>query len=252
MPRFFVPAAQIVQSRTVLSGPEFHHLRHVLRFNVGDSIMLCDEQGREYQGAISSLSATTAEITITATPITSRNRFVLTLAQGLLKGQKMDFVIEKATELGVAQILPFFSAFTVAQLPEERRNDREARWQRIAQSAAKQSGSPIPRIAPPQAFKALLTTIPHETGKILLYEKEQQFPLKMFAQTQPQFSSLYIVVGSEGGFSAEEVEQARAAGMHVVGLGTRTLRAETAGIVAVTLCQFLWGESGLPPLLSPR
>jgi 16S rRNA (uracil1498-N3)-methyltransferase len=248
MSRFFIPAAQIKQSHAALTGAEFHHLSHVLRLTVGDSLTLCDEHGRDHHGIIISLSATKAEISLTASSLSDAPVFFLTLAQGVLKGQKMDLVIEKATEIGVQRIVPFFSAFTVAQLSADRRSERVSRWLRLAQSAAKQSGNPVPQITPPQSFVNLLATIPDGVGKVLLYEKEQTLTLKAFAQTHPSFSSLCVVVGPEGGFAVGEVEQARTAGFQVVGLGTRTLRAETAGIVAVALCRFLWGEREIPPL----
>src|SRR5262245_31912330 len=104
MPRFFIPAAQIKQSRAALTGAEFHHLSHVLRLTVGDRLTLCDEHGRDHHGTIISLSATTAEISLTASSVSETPVFFLTLAQGVLKGQKMDLVIEKATELGVQRI----------------------------------------------------------------------------------------------------------------------------------------------------
>jgi len=249
MPRFFVSAGQINQSHAVLAGPEFHHLRHVLRLNIGDSLTLCDEHGREHRGTIISLSPTNAEISLTASSRSDAGGFSLTLAQGLLKGRKMDLVVEKTTELGVQRVVPFFSVFTIAQLPEERRAERVARWQRLAHSAAKQSGSPVPQISPPQSFTDFLAAIPAGVGKVLLYEQERRLTLKAFAHAHPTFSSLCVVVGPEGGFAAEEVEQARVAGFHIAGLGTRILRAETAGIVAVALCRFLWGEAEIPPLL---
>src|SRR5262249_37761925 len=195
MPRFFVPAAQINQSRAVLTGPEFHHLRHVLRLNIGDSLTLRDEHGREHRGTITSLSPCNAEISLTASSLSDTGGFSLTLAQGVLKGQKMDLVVEKATELGVQRIVPFSSVFTVAQLSAERRTERVARWQRLAQSAAKQSGSPVPQITSPQSFTDLLAAIPAGVGKVLLYEKERLLTLKAFAQTHPTLSSLCVVVG---------------------------------------------------------
>jgi len=251
-PRFFLPSTEIHGSQTVLTGSEFHHLRHVLRLNVGDSLMLCDEHGVEHRGIITHCSATTVEIQVTASVPSDAPLFSLTLAQGLLKGQKMDLVIEKATEIGVQRIVPFFSAFTVAQLPEERCSGRLARWRRITQSAAKQSGSPVSQITAPQSFADLLATIPDGDGKILLYEKEHTLTLKTFAQYHPAVSSLWVVVGPEGGFAPAEVTQAQAAGFQIVGLGMRTLRAETAGIVTVTLCRFLWGEEKIPPLPARR
>jgi 16S rRNA (uracil1498-N3)-methyltransferase len=246
-PRFFILSTQLQQDYAVLTGREFHHLRHVLRLNRGDHLILCDETGREHQGTITTLSSTRAEITLTSSSVSVAPPFVLTLAQGLLKGQKMDWVIEKATELGVHRIVPFFSSFTVAHLPAERQEERLARWQRIAQSAAKQSGNPPPFIAAPHSFQELLAIVPQEAGRILLYEKEKTVILKSIVRSHSVFPALWIIVGPEGGFAAEEVADARAAGFHIVGLGTRTLRAETASIVAVTLCQFLWGDT-LPPL----
>jgi len=251
MPRFFVPSTQIHDARVFLSGREFHHLRHVLRLGVGDTVTLCDEQGREHPGTILHLSPTRAEIRLAASLHPTLQKFALTLAQGVLRGPKMDLLIEKATEIGVQHLVPFFSAFTVAHLPEERCAERLARWQRLAQSAAKQSGSAVPLISAPRSFSEVLTTPPQECGRLLFYEKEQTLSLKTFAYTHPTFLSLCIVVGPEGGFAPAEVVQARDAGFTTVGLGTRTLRAETAGIVAVALCRFLWGEGEIPPLPSP-
>jgi 16S rRNA (uracil1498-N3)-methyltransferase len=247
MRRFFLPASQIHDSQAVISGSEFHHLRRVLRLQVGEEILLCDEHGTEYRGAIVTLSPTNAEVRITQiTPATSR--LSLTLVQGLLKGQKMDLVIEKATELGVSQIIPLVSQFTVAQLRADRRSDRLSRWQRIAQSAAKQSGNPVPHLTAPQSLEEFLQSPENSGEKILFYEKPQRETLKHFAEVHPAPSTLSILVGAEGGFAEEEVEQARQAGCHVLSLGPHVLRAETASVVAISLCQFLWGTPNLPPL----
>jgi 16S rRNA (uracil1498-N3)-methyltransferase len=240
--RFFVPALWITKDRATLSGPEFHHLRHVLRLDVGAQVRLKDDLGREHHGVITQLSSTEATISLTTTAEAADSRFSLTLAQGMLKGSKMDLVVEKATELGVHRIVPFHSTFTVVTLPPDRQTERIARWMRIAQSAAKQSGNPVPRIDPPQSFAALLATLSGETTPVLFYEKEQMLTLKKFAQQHPLVSSLSAIIGPEGGFSLEELATARVAGAHVVGLGAPTLRAETASIIVVALCQFLWNS----------
>lgn len=243
MPRFFLPAAQISQSRAFITGPEFHHLRHVLRLTTGDSVTLCDDNGGEYQGHITHCSTTGAEIVLTALPV-SVPAFSLTVAQGILKGPRMDLVIEKVTELGARRIVPFFSTFTVVHAPQDQWAERLARWHRLAQSATKQSGNPVPVISSPQSFRDLLTTPGDGVDKVLLYEKERTLTLKTFARGLPACSSLWAVIGPEGGFAPEEVDQARAAGFRVVGLGTQILRAETASIATVALCQFLWGDGG--------
>jgi len=248
MPRFFVPTTQIAHSQAIITGAEFHHLRHVLRLTRGDTLTICDDRGQEHQGSLLHLATTEATVAITASAPVARNGFSLTLALGVLKGQKLDLVIEKATELGVRHIIPFFSACTVAQLPTERRPERLARWQRLAHSAVKQSGSPVPHISPPYSFQEMLEAAPQSTSKLLFYEKEHILTLRAFAQAHPTCTSVWVVVGPEGGFSLEEIEYARAAGFHLVGLGRQILRAETAGIVVVALCQFLWGDANTPLL----
>ena len=249
MRRFFLPASQIDETRAVISGAELHHLRHVLRLQLGDSIAICDEHGNEHQGVIIHLSSTRAEICITGmrAPLP---RFPLTLAQGVLKGQKMDFVVEKATELGVNRIVPVTSQFTVARFRGDRQDNRFTRWQRIAQSAAKQSGNPVPQLSPPCSLADFLQLSSDQSEKILFYEKARGETLKTFARTHPTLSSLCVIVGPEGGFPNEEVEQARQARCQVLSLGPHVLRAETASIVAISLCLFLWGLPELPPLPS--
>ena len=247
MRRFFLPASHIHDAQAVIDGTEFHHLRHVLGLQIGDDILLCDDRGTEYQGTIATLSRISATVSIThITPATPR--FSLTLAQGLLKAQKMDLVIEKTTELGVSRIVPLVSKLTVAQLREGHHQDRLLRWHRVAQSAAKQSGSPVPQLVPPQSFAEFLRSIPDNISTLLFYEKEQRETLKHFTERHPKLSALCAIVGAEGGFAEEEVDHARQAGCHVLSLGSQVLRAETASIVTVALCQFLWGISGVPPL----
>ncbi|MCS6925618.1 MAG: 16S rRNA (uracil(1498)-N(3))-methyltransferase [Candidatus Binatia bacterium] len=247
-PRFFVPSAHIHHSSATLAGAEFHHLRHVLRLGCGDTITLCDDTGREHEGVITALTATTADITLLSSTSASSPFLSLTLAQGLLKGPKMDLVVAKATELGVSRIVPFSSAFTVALPPHERRGERLARWQRIARSAVKQAGTRPPVITPPQPFHDLLQTVPHDAGKVLFYEKESTVTVKSLLHIYDgPLPALWIVIGPEGGFAPEEVAHARTCGFHIASLGPWTLRAETASIVAVAFCQLLWGDRG--PLL---
>src|SRR5262245_42442479 len=172
MRRFFVPTNQIHHSLAVISGDEFHHLRRVLRVRLGDEITICDDHGREHYGTVVTLSPTSAEVTIRHTQLVQTPRVPLTLGLGMLKGQKMDLVIEKVTELGVDRIVPFISTFTVSQLPTERQSERLARWQRIAQSAAKQSGSSVPQILTPQTFAQICDSRPPDATTLLFYEQE--------------------------------------------------------------------------------
>lgn len=246
MRRFFISSQAIVQDRARLSGAEFHHLRHVLRLDRGARITLYDERGATYNGEILHIAPTHAEVGITKHVPPATQAFHITLAQGALKGRKMDLVIEKTTELGVHTIMPFVSAFTVARIPEDKRAERLTRWQHIARAAAKQSGSPPPEIRPPQSFPEFLHSVPAPSGKLIFSERERTLHLREFAQHTTQFDALHILVGPEGGFAPEEIEQAEAAGFVSVSLGISVLRAETASITAVALCQFLWRDIRSP------
>jgi 16S rRNA (uracil1498-N3)-methyltransferase len=246
MRRFSIPSQAITQDRAQLSGAEFHHLRHVLRLGRGARITLYDERGATYHGEILRIAPTYAEISITKHQSAAPSSLHLTLAQGTLKGRKMDLVIEKATELGVHVIAPFVSAFTVARIPDGKRAERTARWQHIARAAAKQSGSPPPEIRPPRSFPEFLHSVPTPSGKLIFSERERTLHLREFAQHATQFDSLHILVGPEGGFAPEEIQQAQATGFVSVSLGASVLRAETASITAVALCQFLWHDIRSP------
>jgi len=246
MRRFFISSQAITQDRARLGGEEFHHLRHVLRLGRGVRIALYDERGATYHGEVLRIAPTYAEVGITKRQSAAPPSLHLTLAQGALKGRKMDLVIEKATELGVHTIVPFVSAFTVARIPDGKRAERTARWRYIARAAAKQSGSPPPEIRPPQSFPEFLHSVPTPSGKLIFSERERTLHLREFAQNSAQFDSLHILVGPEGGFAPEEIEQAEAAGFVSVSLGASVLRAETASITAVALCQFLWRDIRSP------
>ncbi len=245
MARFFLPRRAIRDGWAELTGREFHHLRHVLRLCPGDRVCLFDGEGGTYRGVVEHFSPSAAYIRLLDTSLASPPPFSLILAQGLLKGPKMDLVIEKATELGVRHIVPFLSSQTTAALPPNRKEERLARWQRISLSAAKQSGrSDLPQIREPVLFRDLPSLFSQDLPKLLFWEKEEQTLLKDIVPCLPPPPALLLAIGPEGGFSLEEVHLAREWGFLLVGLGRRILRAETASIAAVALCQFLWGDLG--------
>src|SRR5581483_2927150 len=197
---------------------------------------LCDDQGQEHYGTVATLSPTSAEVTIRHTRPAQTSRVALTLGLGLLRGPKMDLVIVQVTAPGVDRVVPITSTFTVSRLPAEWRGERLTRWQSIAQSAAKQSGSKVPQFLVPQTFAQLCNFQSPDTTTILFYEQERRSTLKTFANDHSHLASLCIIVGPEGGFAPQEVEQAQRRGVHILGLGSQILRAETASIVAVALC----------------
>jgi 16S rRNA (uracil1498-N3)-methyltransferase len=243
MARFFVPRRNIEGSRGIVVGEELQHLRRVLRLAAGDAITIFDDSGREHDAVICSVEPESAAVEITRSYEAQRESTLdLTLALGLTKGEKMDFVIEKATELGVQTVVPFMSAYAVPKLNERKIGARSQRWQKIALSAAKQSGrTQIPKLLPLCGFREFIGQASPDAFKLFFWEKESTQSLRQLQQ-QRGAKPVLITIGPEGGFSAEEAAQATEHGFHLATLGRRILRAETAAIAAVSLAQFLWGD----------
>jgi 16S rRNA (uracil1498-N3)-methyltransferase len=240
LPRFLVAPETLSGVHTVLTGPALHHLR-VRRLRAGSEVVLADGLGGQRRGVLVSVDRRQAVIRLTdARPVQRESTLHLVLAQALLKGDKLDLVIEKATELGTTKIVVFTSERTVHRAD----SDRRGRWTRVARSAAQQcQRSALPQIAGPVSFGDLLSC--HADALRLFFWEEQ--PPESFTEVQRRHSraaSVVAAIGPEGGFSAAEAARAAAAGFHLVGLAPRILRADTAALAAVTLCQFLWGDLG--------
>ena len=248
MRRFFVPADQVVAERALLKNSEFHHLRHVLRLGPNAPVDLYDDRGTIYEGKVTSVGTDYAEIFITKTIPPEETRLVLTLGQCLLKGPKMDLVVEKATELGVSILAPIQSHRAVSVVPAGKQPDRLERWRRIALAAAKQSGNLPPEIMPPQSLTEFLSSCPDDSEKIVFSEQERKTHIAELASQKPRAKSLHILIGPEGGFPQSELTEANQAGFQSVSLGPGVLRAETASISAVTACRLFWGPIAFPPL----
>ena len=244
MVRFFVPKADIQGKRGVVVGQELQHLRRVLRLTPGNSITVFDDSGSEHEAVIRSVSSESAAIEIIRSYQAQRESpLELTLAVGLTKGGKMDFVVEKATELGAQTILPFTSTYAVPKLDERRISTRTERWRKIALSAAKQCGRTIvPEVLPLCTFQEVVKRPSDEAVKLLFWEKETERSLAALYESHRKAAAVTLVIGPEGGFSAVEAELAQAHGFALVQLGRRILRAETAALTTLSLVQFLWGD----------
>ena len=242
MPRFFIAAREIEGDRATLRGSEFRHLQRVLRLREGDHVTLFDDDGREHAGVLLTLSPRVAVVRITASTVPARESpLAITLYQGVPKGQKMDFVIEKATELGVHVVVPMTSAFSVARAP----TGKHERWQRIAVAAAKQSGrTEVPTIAAAQTFMDAVHAAQPLDLKLLFYEGESAMSVATAPDLPAPPRTAAVIVGPEGGFSHEEVARARDAGFLALTIGPRVLRTETAALVALALVQARWGDLG--------
>jgi 16S rRNA (uracil1498-N3)-methyltransferase len=235
LPRFLIAAPSAPGARIELSRDEAAHVR-VRRLRRGEAVALFDGAGHSYVGRIDALTRGTVTVEITqARPAREHESpLALTLAFGLLKSDRVEWLIEKATELGVTSLQPFDSTHTLGRPSPNRR----ARWHQIAAAAAKQCGrSVIPDVADPIELAAVL--LQPAARRLLLAEQGGGDLLRVDAAAAP---SMQLIVGAEGGFTDGELAAAGAAGCTPVDLGPRILRAETAAITAVALVQARWGD----------
>jgi len=243
------PGAFSVDRQTVkLAVEEMRYLRDVLRLQPGAEVYVFDGEGREFHCAIAEYARDFANLRVVdeGAPARPESRLDLTLATALLKGEKFDLVVQKATELGVVRILPVMTQRADVRLRDAGdANKRVTRWQRIALEAAKQSGrARVPEIAAPISFVSLIQSRTEQNSAHLLMFSERDG--ESLAETLRQEVAVPLpviaLVGSEGGWADEEILQARAGGWRIVTIGGRILRAETAAIAVVVLLQHLFGD----------
>ncbi|HEY2987668.1 MAG TPA: 16S rRNA (uracil(1498)-N(3))-methyltransferase [Candidatus Binatia bacterium] len=244
--RFFVAKKNIHGGSATIAGPELNHMRKALRLGPGDRVILFDDEGWEHEGIIRSYDSGLAEITLAKSSQPERESPVrITLAQALGKGDKLDWVVEKATELGVRAIVPFLCRRTVPKLDGAAAAKRGARWQRIALSAAKQSGrTRVPEILGVMNFSDLVQRPWPCDLKLIFWENETVRGLRRLREEKARVESLILVIGPEGGFTSDEVAEATGGGFQSVGMGKRILRTETAAVAALSSAQLLWGDLG--------
>ena len=216
----------------------------VLRLRAGDFVTLFDNTGWEHEAVIETLTSERGELKIVESHPTGREPPVpITLGVGLTKGEKLDWVIEKATELGVSTIVPLSSSYTVPKLDGDRIQKRSERWRKIAVSAAKQCGrSRIPEVRSLCSFENFVSESWPETLKLIFWENETEQSVGQLFEKCREAKHVLLAIGPEGGFSKREVELANAQGFQSVHMGRRILRAETAALAALAIVQFLWGD----------
>jgi len=247
MPVFFLPPESITPSSITVPPSLQTHLRDSLRLELGEQIWVCDGQGTRYLMELTRVTKQELTGRILSTsqePVRTAPR--LRLAQALLKGEKMDWVIQKATELGVSEIIPLQSRHTIVQLRPERLDTQLARWQRIALEAAQQSEQRhLPVIAQPLTLTACLASHPTPALSLILTERREGQSLHSVHLPEGDNESVVLVlIGPEGGWSKEEIAQAEQAGCTLMTLGPHILRAETAAIVTVGILQSRLGALG--------
>jgi 16S rRNA (uracil1498-N3)-methyltransferase len=236
MARFFIPKEQISGNRVKITGADVNHIKNVLRLKVGDRIEVFDisQKARLCQIRQFNRHFILGEI-ISEIPTGTEPKINLTLAQCLLKGKKMDFIVQKATELGVNAVIPVISERSIPKI-EDKIEQKISHWQKISQEAAEQSGrTKIPEVRPLMRFKDLIMT--NYALALLPWEGERETKLKELltsSRVHGLTGEFIILIGPEGGFSLAEVEAAKAQGFKTITLGKRTLRAETATLAALS------------------
>lgn len=246
MRRFIVPADAIADGSAVITGDLFRHMAKVLRLKNGTRVLLADGEGSEFTGIIRDIGKEKLVVALeesrTVTPAATGPR--ITLYQGLPKGDKMELILQKTTELGVAEVIPFPAARSIPRIRKGEEAEKVARWQRIAREAARQSGrGSVPGIALAKDLTDVVDSARHAV-KLLLWEEEKVKRLKETLAGLPTPETVAVIVGPEGGLSAEEAAKARESGFIPVSLGERIVRTETAGLVMVAILQFYWGDLG--------
>lgn len=243
MPTFFVASDAIVPPTVRITGPLLHHLRQSLRLQPGEMLSVTDDRGTRYRAEIAEVTghALVGRIVDTTSAPAKAGASII-LAQALLKGEKMDWVIQKATELGVDRIVPVLSAHSVVRPRADRIEHQRARWQRIALEAAQQSERwSLPLLDEPANVAELWSRSKTAASKILLAERSSGASLTNLPLPGPG-GEVWLLIGPEGGWEQEEAAQALQQGFVAVTLGSRILRAETAAIAAMSIVQSRLGE----------
>lgn len=245
MPTFFVNRGNVQGDTAVLSGTEAGHMLRSLRLGPGDSFFAFDEEGSRYRMRILEATSRSLRAEVLETwPPEPPPETAVTLLVGLPKADKMDFILEKATELGCSCVAPFRSSRTIPRLDAQDEKRRRMRWERVALAAAKQCGSArVPEIPGLLSYAAALALAGRSEARIVFYEGEGRTGLKTVLSGMGKANSAALLIGPEGGFSEDEVRDAERAGFVRAGLGQRILRVETAAVAAVSMVMYHFGNT---------
>ncbi len=252
MQRYFINPDQFTENEAILTGDDSHHLQKVMRARVGEQVICSNGIGREALVKITEMHAGLVRAAIIEElPLLAEPGVQVWIAQSLPKGDKLETVIQKGTEIGAVRFIPFLSARTVVQYDERKEAKRVDRWRKIAKEAAEQAHrNRIPEVDAPIPWKQLLKQAGLADAAFFCYEKENGQHLRTGLRhafpdpAEAKGKTVLLVIGPEGGFTEQELQEAEAAGCVAVGLGARILRTETAGMVGLTCVLYETGEMG--------
>ena len=239
LPRFYCREALAPGAHIDLPEPVARHAVRVLRLPPGAAMILFDGRGGEYEARIQRIERERVVAELGAwRDLERESRLSVTLVQAVQAGDKMDFTIQKAVELGIKDIVPVDSRRSVIRLSGERAGKRVAHWQGVAAAACEQCGrNQVPNVAPLEKLENWLAKPPPEGLRLMLMPDAENTLASL-----PPVGNVQLLIGAEGGLDPQEVIAARQAGFQSVRLGPRVLRTETAGLAALAAMQALWGD----------
>ena len=242
MPRFFVPKQEIGSSFLVLTGENAAHAK-VLRLKNGDDVTICDGEGTDYICTVSDVANGQISLVVhSADPSQSEPKVACSVYMAFAKADKFEHVIQKATELGAAELVCFPSVRCVSRPDEKSLVKKLDRWQKIAASAAEQSRrGRIPQVIALPSYSSALKRAAEADLAVCFYENEEQLTFRAAIEAAP-FRTASLLTGPEGGFESEEVRQAAEAGLKICTLGSRILRCETAPLCALSALMYATGD----------
>lgn len=243
MHRFFAEGR--FTEKITIKKSDLKHIKNVLRLKEADEIVITDMDGKTAICKIASFSDGIELSLVGFLPEDNEPCLHVILAQGLGKGDKMDFVVQKAVELGVSEVVPLSLDRCVVSYNKEKALLKKERWQKIAEEAAKQSGrGNIPQVHEVMSLQAMLEMFPTEAA-IVFYENEKNKSLRdLFREIDKESKKLLLLIGPEGGFSESEIDICIKAGLKKASLGKRILRTETAAVAALAVVMYELGDLG--------
>ena len=252
MHHFFITPSQLNWENKAghVTGPDLHHMVDVLRLQTGSKISVSDGMGNRYTALVKEVEEDQVTLSLLEKMSTADaiKTLPITLIQGVAKGSKMDWIVQKNTEMGISVIQPVTTQYTVVKFPSDQdAAKKQDRWQKIAVEASKQSKrSTIPTIKKPVSLETYIANTRFSEGRwlrLLAYEKESGKPLKEIISPEAleQYDGIELWIGPEGGYSPKEIELAKEAGIQTIGLGPRILRTETASIALLAVVLYEMG-----------
>jgi len=234
--QFFVEPGQIQEQEAVITGKDVNHMKNVLRMRIGEQVRISDNEGGDFYCQIQDMDRQRIILKVLREAEDTEPNLKISLFQGLPKGDKMELVIQKAVELGVAEIIPVAMKNCVVKLDQKKAGSKQARWQAIAESAAKQSKrSIIPKIGQVMKFQEAAEYARTLDVRLLPYENQRGMEhTRQVLGSIPKGSSVGVFIGPEGGYDSQEIALVKEE-MEMISLGSRILRTETAGLCAVSM-----------------